>query len=60
VAQDMSALDGLKEKEVERKALEQNALAEFLAGQGIQMEQPAASSEPAQKEIGPQSEPQKN
>lgn len=61
VAQDMSALEGLQEKEGERKALEQNALAEFLAAQGVQMEQPApASGEPAQKEIGPQSEPQKN
>ncbi|HSP07587.1 MAG TPA: PspA/IM30 family protein [Acidobacteriota bacterium] len=61
VATDMSSLEGLQEKETERKALEQNALAEFLAGQGIQMEQPApAAGEPAQKEIGPQSEPQKN
>lgn len=60
VAQDMSSLEGLQEKETERKALEQNALAEFLAGQGVQMEQPASTGEPAQKEIGPQSEPQKN
>ena len=40
------------EKEAERKALEQNALAEFLASQGIQAaagtESPAAT-----KEIGP-------
>lgn len=61
VAQDLSSLEGLQEKETERKALEQNALAEFLASQGIQMEQPPASNEPAaQKEIGPQTEPQKN
>lgn len=62
VATDMSSLEGLEVKESERKALEQNALAEFLAGQGVQMEQPApASGEPAaQKEIGPKSEPQKN
>lgn len=61
VAQDLSQFEQVHEKEAERKALEQNALAEFLAQQGVQMEQPS-SSEPAQKEIGPQtpSEPQKN
>lgn len=61
VAQDLSQFDQLKEKESERQALEQNALAEFLAQQGVQMEQ-APSAEPSQKEIGPttSSEPQKN
>ena len=61
VAQDMSQFDQMKEKETERKALEQNALAEFLATQGVQMEQPA-SAEPSasQREIGPQAEPEKS
>ncbi len=54
VAKDMVDMDSLREKETERKALEQSALAEFLAGQGIQAE-PAAESEaqPPSKEIGP-------
>jgi phage shock protein A len=60
VAQDMTDIEQIKEKEGERKALEQNALAEFLAQQGIQMEQPASTGEAPQKEIGPASaEPEK-
>jgi hypothetical protein len=52
VAKDLVDMDKVQEKEGERKALEQAALAEFLASQGIQA---AASAEtPATaKEIGP-------
>src|SRR5512147_556089 len=49
VAKDLVNLDAIQEKEGERRALEQAALAEFLAGQGIQAsapaETPAASKE---------------
>ena len=52
VAADLVDMDKIQEKETERKALEQSALAEFLASQGIQSatapEAPAAA-----KEIGP-------
>ncbi len=52
VAKDLVDLDKVREKENESKALEQAALAEFLASQGIQ-----AGSTPttpaSQKEIGP-------
>jgi phage shock protein A len=52
VAADLVDMDKIQEKESERKALEQAALAEFLASQGIQSaatpETPAAA-----KEIGP-------
>lgn len=52
VAKDMVNMEAVVEKENERKALEQVALADFLASQGIQTsastETPAAS-----KEIGP-------
>lgn len=52
VAADLVDMDKIQEKETERKALEQSALAEFLASQGIQSkatpETPAAA-----KEIGP-------
>ncbi len=53
VAKDMVDITQVEEKENERKALEQAALAEFLASQGIQA--PAASTEApaAAKEIGP-------
>jgi phage shock protein A len=52
VAKDLVDMDKVQEKEGERKALEQAALAEFLAGQGIQA--PAAAEAPAlAKEIGP-------
>jgi phage shock protein A len=54
VAKDMVDMDAVQEKENERKALEQVALAEFLASQGIQAA-PAAEAQPPQaaKEIGP-------
>jgi phage shock protein A len=52
VATDMVNMDTVVEKENERKALEQTALADFLASQGIQA--PATSETPeASKEIGP-------
>lgn len=54
VAKDMVDMDAVQEKENERKALEQVALAEFLATQGIQAT-PAAEGQPqSTKEIGPQ------
>jgi phage shock protein A len=55
VAKDMVDIEAVTEKENERKALEQQALAEFLASQGIQAT-PAAEGQaaPAVKEIGPQ------
>jgi phage shock protein A len=52
VAKDMVDLDRLQEKETERKALEQVALADFLATQGIQAA-PATTTPAAAKEIGP-------
>ena len=56
VTQDLAQTEKIKEKESEMKALDQVALAEFLAGQGVQIEQPPANpSKPSlQKEIGPQ------
>jgi phage shock protein A len=52
VAKDLVDMGKVQEKESERKALEQAALAEFLASQGIQA--PAAPEAPAaSKEIGP-------
>jgi phage shock protein A len=52
VAKDLVDMDMVQEKEGEQKALEQAALAEFLASQGIQA--PAAAESPAAaKEIGP-------
>jgi phage shock protein A len=53
VAKDLVDSDQLREKEGERKALESQALAEFLSSQGIAA--PTAGSEPAprSKEIGP-------
>jgi len=56
VAKDLVDMETVVEKENERKALEQGALAEFLASQGIQAATPAApaSEAPAQKEMGPQ------
>ena len=55
LAKDMVDLDAVTEKENERKALEQVALAEFLATQGIQAT-PAAEAQPpaSTKEIGPE------
>jgi len=54
VARDMVDMDAVREKESERKALEQNALAEFLASQGIQAT-PTSTATPAVKELGPES-----
>ena len=55
VAKDMVDMDTVEEKENERKALEQVALAEFLASQGIQSSPaPAQSTPSAAKEIGPE------
>ena len=54
LAKDMVDMETVQEKENERKALEQVALAEFLATQGIQSAPVAAESAPvAAKEIGP-------
>ena len=49
----MVDLEAVTEKENERKALEQVALAEFLASQGIQAT-PAAEQPATTKEIGPE------
>jgi phage shock protein A len=55
LAKDMVDIGKVEEKENERKALEQVALAEFLATQGIQAKPAAESAGPATtKEIGPQ------
>ena len=53
LARDMVDLEGVQEKENERKALEQVALAEFLATQGIQSTPASESAPVASKEIGP-------
>jgi phage shock protein A len=53
VAKDMVDMETVVEKENERRALEQNALAEFLASQGIQAATPAAATPAAEKQIGP-------
>src|SRR5213593_4093357 len=56
VAKDLVNMDMVQEKENERKALEQAALAEFLASQGIQAS--GAPETPATvKEIGPSDKP---
>src|SRR5262245_23858842 len=52
VAADLVDMDKIQEKETERKALEQAALAEFLASQGIQSAS-TAETPAATKEIGP-------
>ena len=55
LAKDMVDIDAVNEKENERKALEQVALAEFLASQGIQATPASEPGTPvASKEIGPQ------
>lgn len=56
VANDMTDMAKVKEKEVESQALEQQALAEFLSQQGIQVD--AAAPAEMKKEIGPQTEGQ--
>ena len=54
LAKDMVDLEAVQEKENERKALEQVALAEFLASQGIQSAPASEGQAPqAVKEIGP-------
>lgn len=54
VATDMVDAASIEQKEGERKALEQNALADFLASQGIAAPTPAAGTPAAtEKEIGP-------
>jgi phage shock protein A len=53
VAKDMVDIEAVEEKENERKALEQVALAEFLASQGIQTTPAAEQTPQATKEIGP-------
>jgi phage shock protein A len=52
VATDLVNMDAVREKENESKALEQAALAEFLASQGIQATG-TPQGQQAQKEIGP-------
>jgi phage shock protein A len=55
VARDMVDMEAVQEKENERKALEQVALAEFLASQGIQTTPGTEAQLPAAtKEIGPE------
>ena len=53
VARDIVDMDAIQEKESERKALEQAALAEFLASQGMQATPAASTPTPAVKEMGP-------
>jgi phage shock protein A len=60
VAQDLGEFEKAKEKEGESKALEQQALAEFLASQGVQIEQAGTQSGSARKEIGPKEKPEQN
>ncbi len=55
LARDMVDMEAVQEKENERRALEQVALAEFLASQGIQATPAAETQAPAAtKEIGPE------
>ena len=53
LAKDLADLENVQEKEAERKALEQAALAEFLADQGIQTSASTEKKPAAAKEIGP-------
>jgi phage shock protein A len=53
VAKDLVDMTKLQEKEGERRALEQTALAEFLASQNIQATPSTATERTAAKEIGP-------
>jgi hypothetical protein len=55
VAKDLVDMETVVEKENERKALEQQALAEFLASQGIQATPATGAAEAprAEKEMGP-------
>jgi phage shock protein A len=54
VARDMVDVGAIQEKEGERKALEQQALAEFLASQGVQATPTSAAKAPSVKEMGPE------
>jgi phage shock protein A len=54
VARDMVDMSAVQEKENERKALEQVALAEFLASQGVQATPAPAAKTPGVKEMGPE------
>jgi phage shock protein A len=55
VARDMVDVHAIQEKEGERKALEQQALAEFLASQGVQATPTSAATPgPSVKEMGPE------
>jgi phage shock protein A len=54
VATDMVDMAAVQEKESERKALEQAALAEFLASQGIQATPTSSAATPAAREMGPE------
>lgn len=54
VAKDMVDVNAIQEKEGERKALEQQALAEFLASQGLQATPTSAAKTPSVKEMGPE------
>ena len=53
VAKDLVDVERVTEKENERKALEQTALAEFLASQGIQAAPATEAAAGGAKEIGP-------
>jgi len=58
VAKDMVDLDKVQEKESEQKALEQAALADFLAAQGIQATPTTTEAPAVEKAIGPSEKPQ--
>jgi hypothetical protein len=53
LAKDLVDTGALQEKEVERKALEQNALADFLASQGIAAGPANEAAPPPVKDLGP-------
>jgi phage shock protein A len=53
LAKDLVDTGALREKEAESKALEQNALAEFLASQGIASAPAATDAPAAAKDLGP-------
>jgi phage shock protein A len=53
LAKDMVDLNQVAEKEGERKALEKQALAEFLASQGVQTPSATPEAAPQAKDIGP-------
>jgi phage shock protein A len=53
LAKDMVDTGAIAEKEAERKALEQGALAEFLASQGIAAGNATEAAPPAAKDLGP-------